>query len=110
MTLVLSTKNKDFFEQVYQVVRLIPSGRVTSYGALANYLSIKSAARMVGWAMNASHSHLVVNRIGLLTGRLHFETDSTMQERLEAEGIKVINNQVQSFSSIFWDPAIELKL
>ena len=116
MALLLSTKNKDFFEQVYQVVRLIPSGRVTTYGAIANYLSIKSAARMVGWAMNASHSHLdvpahrVVNRIGLLTGRLHFETDSTMQERLEAEGIKVINNQVQSFSSIFWDPAIELKL
>ena len=116
MALVLSTKNKDFFEQVYQVVRLIPSGRVTSYGAIANYLSVKSAARMVGWAMNASHVHLdvpahrVVNRIGLLTGRLHFETHSTMQERLEAEGIKVIKNQVQSFTLIFWDPAIELKL
>jgi methylated-DNA-protein-cysteine methyltransferase-like protein len=116
MAMILSNKNKDFFEQVYQVVRLIPSGRITSYGAIASYLSVKSAARMVGWAMNASHkhsdipAHRVVNRIGLLTGRLHFETESTMQERLEAEGIKIIENQVQSFTLIFWDPAIELKL
>ena len=111
-----SLNNKDFFEQVYQVVKLIPKGRVTSYGAIANYLSLKSAARMVGWAMNASHkqgdipAHRVVNRIGLLTGRLHFETHSTMQERLEAEGIKIKKNKVQSFNLIFWDPAIELKL
>lgn len=116
MTIVLSTKNKDFFEQVYQVVRLIPKGRVTSYGAIANYLSVKSAARMVGWAMNASHIHLdipahrVVNRIGLLTGQHHFETPNRMQELLVSEGVKVENNQVIDFTERFWDPRLELNL
>lgn len=116
MTLVLSTKNKDFFEQVYQVVRLIPKGRVTSFGAIANYLSIKSAARMVGWAMNASHihsdipAHRVVNRIGLLTGQHHFETPNRMQELLVSEGVKVENNQVIDFTERFWDPYKELKI
>lgn len=116
MTLVLATKNNDFFEQVYQVVRLIPKGRVTSYGAIANYLSVKSAARMVGWAMNASHLHLdipahrVVNRIGLLTGQHHFETPNRMQELLVSEGVKVENNQVIDFTERFWDPRLELNL
>ncbi len=108
--------NKDFFEQVYQVVKLIPKGRVTSYGAIGNYLGAKKSARMVGWAMNASHAHLdipahrVVNRIGLLTGKIHFEKESTMQERLESEGIIVTKDQIQNFTSLFWDPFIELKL
>ena len=108
--------NKDFFEQVYQVVKLIPKGRVTSYGAIGNYLGAKKSARMVGWAMNASHAHLdipahrVVNRIGLLTGKLHFEKECTMQERLESEGIIVAKDQIQNFTSLFWDPSIELKL
>ena len=116
MTTSISENKRDFFQQVYQVVRLIPEGRVTSYGAIAIYLGTKKSSRMVGWAMNACHgmedvpAHRVVNRIGLLTGKTHFETDSTMQERLEAEGIKIIENQVQSFTLIFWDPAIELKL
>lgn len=116
MALVISTKNKDFFEQVYQVVRLIPIGRVTSYGAIANYLSVKSAARMVGWAMNASHgikdvpAHRVVNRIGLLTGQHHFDSPNRMQELLISEGIEVENNQVIDFTERFWDPYKELKI
>ncbi len=116
MSLVLSTKNKDFFEQVYQVVKLIPRGRVTSYGAIANYLSVKSAARMVGWAMNASHihqdipAHRVVNRIGLLTGQHHFETPNRMQELLISEGVAVENNRVIDFTERFWDPCKELKI
>lgn len=116
MVVILSNKNKDFFEQVYQVVRLIPSGRITSYGAIANYLSVKSAARMVGWAMNASHihqdipAHRVVNRIGLLTGQHHFETPNRMQELLVSEGVKVENNQVIDFTERFWDPRLELNL
>ena len=115
MTTVLN-KNKDFFIQVYQVVRLIPSGRVTSYGAIANYLSAKSAARMVGWAMNASHklddvpAHRVVNRNGLLSGKMHFPTPVAMQQSLESEGIEIIEDQIQHFSKIFWDPTQELNL
>jgi len=106
----LNDKNKDFFEQVYAVVKLIPKGRVTSYGAIANYLSAKRASRMVGWAMNAAHSnpeipaHRVVNRNGLLTGKMHFPTPSTMQERLETEGIMVKDDQIQDFKEIVWDP------
>jgi methylated-DNA-protein-cysteine methyltransferase-like protein len=108
-------KKYSFFDDVYEVVKLIPKGRVTSYGAIANYLGTKLSARMVGWAMNASHSdkkipaHRVVNRSGLLTGRHHFETPTTMQKRLEQEGIKVKNHQVQDFKNVFWDPAIELQ-
>ena len=111
-----SLNNKDFFEQVYQVVKLIPKGRVTSYGAIGNYLGARKSARMVGWAMNASHAHLdipahrVVNRIGLLTGKIHFEKESTMQERLETEGITVEKNQIQNFKIIFWDPSKELAI
>jgi len=107
--------NKDFFEQVHQVARLIPYGRVTTYGAIANYLSLKSAARMVGWAMNASHgvkpkvpAHRVVNRNGMLSGKANFETPTTMQELLEKEKIKVQNETVLDFEKIFWDPAKEL--
>lgn len=107
------TKNsrENFFKDVFDVVRLIPKGRVTSYGAIAVCLGLKSGARMVGWAMNASHgekgvpAHRVVNRNGLLTGRHHFETPTTMEERLRKEGIKVKNNQVVDYEKLFWDPA-----
>lgn len=108
---------KDFFDQVYQVVRLIPAGRVTSYGTIGKYLGAPRSARMVGWAMNASHrqhrpvpAHRVVNSQGLLTGKVHFETPFAMQERLEAEGIEVKNDKVVNFRQLFWDPAIELSL
>ena len=113
----INDKNKDFFEQVYQVVRLIPNGRVTSYGAIAQYLGRKGGARMVGWAMNASHyqseyvpAHRVVNRIGLLSGRHHFPADRPMNSLLEKEGIKVENDQVLNFKKYFWDPSEELNL
>lgn len=108
--------NKGFFESVYEVAKLIPNGRVTSYGAIANYLGSKGSARMVGWAMNASHNmpavpaHRVVNKIGLLTGKQHFDTRNPMQERLEAEGINVIDHQIQHFETVFWDPIKELEL
>ena len=99
-----------FFEKVYKVVRRIPKGRVTSYGAIADYLGSGLSARMVGWAMNSSHSripaHRVVNRQGLLTGKHHFATPTLMEELLEAEGIEVIDDQVQNFTKIFWDPAV----
>lgn len=110
MVTSLNNKNKDFFEQVYSVVKLIPIGKVTSYGAIANYLSAKKAARMVGWAMNAAHAnpkipaHRVVNRNGLLTGKFHFPTPTTMQERLETEGIEIIEDKIQNFKEFFWNP------
>ncbi len=111
----LSEKNKDFFDLVYQVVRLIPKGKVSSYGAIANYLGTKSGARMVGWAMNASHSqeiyvpaHRVVNRLGLLSGKNHFPEEIPMQKSLEEEGIKIIDDQIIDFESHFWDPQKEL--
>ncbi len=103
---------ENFFSDVFDIVRLIPKGRVTTYGAIASYLGLKSGARMVGWAMNASHAeknvpaHRVVNRAGLLTGRHHFETPSTMEKRLLKEGIKVKNHQVQEFQSRFWSPEL----
>lgn len=112
----LSKKNTDFFDQVYQVVRLIPPGRVTSYGAIANYLSAKKASRMVGWAMNAAHkipdvpAHRVVNRLGLLTGKMHFETPTRMEELLLLEDIVVVNDKIQNFQEKFWDPMIELQI
>ena len=105
-----------FFAMVYEVVKLIPPGRVTSYGAIANYLGTKGSARMVGWAMNAAHNlydvpaHRVVNRDGLLSGKNHFEGPNRMQELLEKEGIKVEENQIQDFAKHFWDPAKELEL
>lgn len=107
----------DFFEQVYQVVRLIPKGRVTSYGAIASYLGAKSSSRAVGYAMNAAHSqkefvpaHRVLNRNGQLTGKHHFSTPFLMQELLEKEKIKIENDTVVNFIKHFWDPTIELAL
>ena len=107
-------KKENFFQNVYEVVKLIPKGRVTSYGAIANYLGAKGSARMVGWALIASHpfnqipAHRVVNRIGMLTGSQHFDAPNAMQERLEKEGIKVKESQVVDFDKLFWDPAKEL--
>lgn len=104
----------NFFNQVYQVAKLIPFGRVTSYGAIANYLGAARSARMVGYAMNASHNmedvpaHRVVNRKGFLTGKHHFEGTNLMQQLLESEGVEIIDNQIQSFEKIFWNPSKEL--
>lgn len=104
----------DFYQDVYDVVRLIPAGRATSYGAIAKYLGEKGAARVVGYAMNNSFkegdvpAHRVVNRNGLLTGKHHFDPPSAMQERLEAEGVAVIDDQIQDFERVFWDPMVEL--
>ena len=108
--------NDNFFDKVYEVAKQIPYGRVTSYGAIAKYLGAARSARMVGWAMNASHNkdeipaHRVVNRIGLLTGKLHFDGTNLMQQLLESEGIIVIENQIQNFNKVFWDPMLELDL
>lgn len=106
----------DFFDRVYAVTKRIPSGRVTTYGAIAAFLGSPQAARTVGWAMNASHlqpvfvpAHRVVNRQGLLTGKHHFRYPSLMQELLESEGISVINDQIRDFKKIFWDPCKELR-
>lgn len=104
----------NFFEKVYEIAKQIPFGRVTSYGAIAKYLGAAKSARMVGWAMNASHSnadipaHRVVNRNGLLTGKFHFDGTNLMQQLLENEGIVVKENQIQNFSTVFWDPFKEL--
>ncbi|MCH8904845.1 MAG: MGMT family protein [Bacteroidetes bacterium] len=104
-----------FFERVYEVVIHIPQGKVTSYGAIARYLGSGGSSRMVGWAMNSSHNfsskipaHRVINRNGLLTGKHHFSTPTLMQELLENEGIAVVDDQVQNFEQLFWDPAKEL--
>ena len=102
-----------FFEKVYEVARLIPYGRVTSYGAIAKYLGAARSARMVGYAMNNSHgkdvpAHRVVNRKGLLTGKHHFEGTNLMQQLLESEGITVVENQVKDFDELFWDPSDKL--
>ena len=116
MILKLSEKNKDFFDHVYEVVRLIPFGRVTSYGAIANYLGTKSGARMVGWAMNAAHAlpdvpaHRVVNRKGLLTGKMHFSDANEMERLLTNEGISIEKDQVMDFKMLFWDPMTELAI
>ena len=107
---------KDFFKMVFEVVKLVPEGRVTSYGAIANYLGSKSSSRVVGYAMNASHkikpkvpAHRVVNRIGLLSGKQHFETPFQMEELLMKEKIIIKNDKVLDFKNIFWDPQKELK-
>ena len=106
----------EFFKDVHKVVRLIPKGRVTSYGAIANYLGTGKSARIVGWAMNNSHydnsipAHRVVNRNGLLTGKHHFKDDNTMEELLKKEGILIKNNRIESFEDVFWDPIKELEL
>ncbi len=107
-------KETGFFEKVYEVATKIPYGRVTSYGAIASYLGSPKSARMVGWAMNASHlnsdvpAHRVVNRKGLLTGKHHFEGTNLMQQLLENEGVEVIENQIQNFEKLFWDPSKEI--
>lgn len=107
----------DFFHQVFEVVKLIPAGRVTSYGAIARYLGTGGSARMVGWAMNASHTHSeyipahrVVNRNGLLSGKHHFDSPNAMQELLEAEGLVIEDDRILNFKERFWDPANELHL
>jgi methylated-DNA-protein-cysteine methyltransferase-like protein len=102
-----------FFQDVYDVVKLIPEGRVTSYGAIAEYLGTASSARMVGWALNSSFgkdipAHRVVNRNGLLTGKKYFGHPDRMQELLEREGIRVRDNQIMEFDRLFWDPRKEL--
>ena len=105
-------REESFFEQVYEVARQIPYGRVTSYGAIAAALGTRLSARMVGWAMNSAHlampavpAHRVVNRNGLLSGRHHFETPDQMQQLLEAEGVVVEGDEVKDFKNLFWDPA-----
>lgn len=116
LELRMDATKDNFFQQVYEVVRLVPEGRVTSYGAIAAYLGSKGSARMVGWAMNAAHTykdipaHRVVNRVGVLTGRHHFNPPEQMQARLEAEGIVVIEHQVQDFEKVFWNPSEALAL
>lgn len=107
-------EDSGFFDKVFEVVKKIPSGRVTSYGAIAKYLGSGGSARMVGWAMNNASrledvpAHRVVNRNGLLTGKHHFPGTFAMQRMLEEEGIKVEEDQILDFRSVFWDPAEEL--
>jgi methylated-DNA-protein-cysteine methyltransferase-like protein len=110
-------KGRNFFEDVFEVVRLIPLGRVTNYGSIAKYLGTGLSSRMVGWAMNASHvahppvpAQRVVNRNGMLTGKHHFATPTLMQELLEKEGVKVKNDKVVDFQQLYWDPEKELGL
>ncbi|MDP3434322.1 MAG: MGMT family protein [Bacteroidota bacterium] len=107
----------DFYDKVYEVVRLIPPGKVTSYGAIAAFLGTAQSSRMVGWAMNNAHvqekyvpAHRVVNRNGLLTGKHHFGTTTAMQEYLEAEGIRVVDDQITDFEKHFWNPLTELAM
>lgn len=110
---IMNQKNTDFFEKVYELVRQIPYGRVTTYGLIANALGAKKSARMVGWALNASHgkedvpAHRVVNRNGILTGKFHFQGTNLMQQLLESEGITVENNQVVDFEEYLWQPETE---
>ncbi len=109
----MKAESLNFFDKVYEVAKLIPYGRVTSYGSIAVYLGATRSARMVGYAMNGSHSkdvpaHRVVNRKGLLTGKHHFDGTNLMQQLLESEGIKVKNNQIQNFEKLFWDPSKEM--
>ena len=110
----MNLNNLDFFQRVYFVVKNIPFGKVTSYGAIANYLGSPQSSRVVGWAMNNSHSnndipaHRVVNRNGMLTGKHHFPGSNLMEELLENEGIKVENNIIVDFENYFWDPSKNL--
>ena len=110
-------QDKGFFQRVYDVTRMVPYGRVTTYGAIASYLGSPGAARMVGWAMNQSHSspeyvpaHRVVNRVGLLTGKHHFDGTSLMQEMLENEGAIIEENRIMNMNEMFWNPVEELGL
>ena len=110
----MNLNNLDFFQRVYFVVKNIPFGKVTSYGAIANYLGSPQSSRVVGWAMNNSHSnndipaHRVVNRNGMLTGKHHFPGSNLMEELLENEGVKVENNIIVDFENYFWDPSKNL--
>ncbi|MEP6262172.1 MAG: MGMT family protein [Gillisia sp.] len=107
-------KEENFFTRVYEVVKLIPPGRVTSYGAIARYLGSAGSSRMVGWALNNSHiledipAQRVVNRHGMLTGKHHFGGTTAMQQLLESEGVEITDNQVKHFEKLFWDPSLEL--
>jgi len=110
-----SSTDYTFFENVFEVVRQIPAGRICTYGAIACYLGSRQSARMVGWAMNQAHevkpyvpAHRVVNRNGVLTGKHHFKTIDAMQRALEQEGIVIIEDTVQHFNQLLWDPTIEL--
>jgi len=112
----LSPMQSTFFNDVYEVVKLVPKGRVTTYGAIAKYLGTAKSSRLVGYAMNAAHglldvpAHRVVNRVGLLTGKHHFATPTRMQELLETEGVEVKDDQIIHFNKHFWDPMKELGL
>ena len=105
-----------FFDNVLEVAKLIPRGRITNYGAIARYLGTAKSSRAVGYALNSTPgrsdipAHRVVNRLGMLSGRHHFPSPTAMQEALEAEGIEVENNQIKDFKSYCWDPSIELEL
>jgi methylated-DNA-protein-cysteine methyltransferase-like protein len=112
-----STEPRSIYADIFDIVRQIPRGRVTSYGAIAAYLGTRSGARLVGWAMNASHTqapdipaHRVVNRNGVLTGKHHFATPDLMETRLKEEGLLIIEDTIQHFDHHFWDPAIALAL
>ncbi len=113
-----ATPNKEsIYDIIYQVVRMVPKGRITTYGAVATAIGVKSGARMVGYAMNACQgmkpkvpAHRVVNRIGMLSGKHHFATPTTMEELLKKEGVKVKNDQVVNFDELFWDPSEQLLL
>ena len=106
--------SKDFFQKVYKVVKMIPSGRVSTYGLIAKYLGSTKSSRVVGYAMNASHqnseipAHRVVNRLGLLTGKHHFSGTTLMKDLLESEGVKIQNDRVVNFKKVVWDPSKEL--
>ena len=111
-------QKQDFFKDVYEVVALIPKGRVTSYGAIANYLGAKRSSRLVGWALNSSFkhpelsnipAHRVVNRLGMLSGKMHFPSPTAMEERLRTEGLEISNDQIQNFKAVYWDPSVELE-
>jgi methylated-DNA-protein-cysteine methyltransferase-like protein len=113
----MTKSNNDFFKMVYEVVKLIPEGRVTSYGAIAKYLSAPRSSRTVGWAMNNAHhlkekipAHRVVNRNGMLTGKMHFSTPYEMEQLLKNEGIIIKQDRILNFKKVFWDPSEELKL
>lgn len=115
MKIAISKDKHDFFQRVFDVVRCIPEGRVTSYGAIAVYLGAIRSSRMVGWAMNASHkltpkipAHRVVNRNGLLSGKMHFSNSTEMEQLLKAEGVLVKNDRIENFAQVFWDPSKEL--
>ncbi|HIP33098.1 MAG TPA: MGMT family protein [Crocinitomicaceae bacterium] len=116
MEVSIPNKHKDFFHNVYDVVRLIPKGRVTSYGAIAKYLGSPRSSRMVGWAMNAAHNfsdvpaHRVVNRNGMLTGKMHFSSSTEMEKLLSKEGVSVSNDKIEKLNSVYWDPTHELEL